>query len=421
MILAMRPTLVPFSPLAILVLILLFLLAAPVMASDPTVIISDYKVTPAVLLPGEEGIVSVTVKNTAETATFSQSYSSGTAGSNSETTTSVDINAPIDSVTMVGNGVEVMGGAYNRVGELGPGQSIPLTFLIKAPEQPGVYFPEVWIRVTNAKSLKFPIPVNVNSEVQIQKRPQITVEKQLPQSVIPGSDFNASVRIFNDGQLSASNIRVTVNSSTSSITPRTPGTYNIGKLGQGEERTISMEFSTDKKTTQGINPITLAIDYQNPDGTSQRQLETLGVRVRGQAKLDISQITTDPTRISKGDQFTLFIRVENTGTDDAKSVNAKIDIALPGTKEAFIGKIEPNNDAPAPFNLQADRAGDIPYTLTIQYEDDYGSRQEQQELHLNVYNTNSTPLVIGVVIILVLAGVFAYWFFIYRKLGTADV
>jgi hypothetical protein len=417
----MRLFLINTRLLAALLIISLLLSISPVMASEPSVIISEYKVTPSVLLPGEQGIVSVTVKNTAEKASFSQSYTSGTAGSNSQTTTTVDINAPIDSVTMVGNGIEVVGGAYNRVGALGPGQSIPLTFLIMAPDQPGVYFPEVWVRVSEATSLKFPIPVNVNSEVQIQKRPQITVEKQMPASVIPGKDFNATVVLANDGQLSASNIQIIVNSSSPSITSKTPGTYHIEKLGPGEQKTLNMEFSSDKKSIQGINPINLVIDYQNPDGTFQRQVETLGVRVRGQAQLDISQITTDPARINKGDQFTLFIRIENTGTDDAKSVDATIDMPLSGTKEAFVGKIEPNNDAPAPFNLLADRSGDIPYTLTIQYEDDYGPRQEQQLLHLNVYNKDSTPLIIGAIILIILAGGFAYWFFVFRKKGTTNV
>jgi hypothetical protein len=417
----MRSSLINTIFLTALLIFFLVLSISPVVASEPSVIISEFKVTPSVLLPGEQGIVSVTVKNTAEKASLSQSYTSGIAGSNSQTTTTVDINAPIDSVTMVGNGIEVVGGAYNRVGALGPGQSIPLTFLIMAPDQPGVYFPEVWVRVSEATSLKFPIPVNVNSEVQIQKRPQITVNKQLPTSVIPGSDFNTTVVFSNDGQLSASNIQITVNTSTPSITAKTPGTYHIEKLGQGEQKTINMDFLTDKKTTQGINPINLIIDYQNPDGSFQRQFETLGVRVRGQAQLDISQITTDPSRVQKGDQFTLFIRVENTGTDDAKSVNAKIDIPLSGTKEAFVGKIEPNNDAAAPFNLKADQAGNLPYTLTIQYEDEYGPRQEQQDLHLNIYDTNNTSMIIGVIILLILAGGFAYWYFVFRKPGTGNV
>lgn len=421
MVLIMKPT--PFTHSILISLLLFFLLLniSPVFASEPSVIVADYKVTPSVLLPGEQAIVSVTVKNTAGQATISQSYSSGTGGNSATTTTSVDINAPINSVIMVGNGIDVISGGYNRVGELGPGQSIPITFLIQAPDQPGVYFPEVWIRVSDATSLKFPIPVNVNSEVQIQKKPQVTVDKQLPSSVIPGNDFNATVRLSNDGQLSASNLRVTVNTSNPSITSKTPGTYHIEKLTPGEQKTLTMEFSTDKKSPLGISPVNLVIDYQNPDGSFTRQVETLGVNIRGQAQLDISQITTDPVRISKGDQFTLYIRVENTGTDDAKSVNARIDLPLPGTKEAFVGKIEPNNDAPAPFNLQADRAGDLPYILTLEYSDDYGPHKAQQELHLNVYNKDNTPSIIGAVILLILAGGFAYWFLVFRKKETANV
>ncbi len=416
------PTSVQFYRFLFAVLILFLLVSIiPATASEPSVIVSDYKVTPSVLLPGEQGIVSVTVKNTAGQATISQSYSSGTAGNSATTTTNVDINAPIDSVIMVGNGVDVISGGYNRVGELGPGQSIPITFLIQAPDQPGVYFPEVWIRVSDATSLKFPIPVNVNSEVQIQKKPQVTVDKQLPPSVMPGNDFNAVVSLANDGQLSASNLQVTVNTSNPSISPKTPGTYHIEKLGPGEQKTLNMEFSTDKKSPLGISPVNLVIDYQNPDGSFTRQVETLGVNIRGQAQLDISQITTDPARINKGDQFTLYIRVENTGTDDAKSVNAKIDLPLPGTKEAFVGKIEPNNDAPAPFNLQADRSGDIPYILTLEYTDDYGPHQSQQQLHLNVYNKDSTPVIIGAIILLILAGGFTYWFLVFRKKETANV
>jgi hypothetical protein len=164
------------------------------------------------------------------------------------------------------------------------------------------------------------------------------------------------------------------------------------------------------------------IEYQEPDGSFQQQVETLGVNIRGKAELDISQITTDPDRIQKGDQFTLIIRIENTGTDDAKSVDATIDIPLPGTKEAFVGKIEPANDAPAPFNLEADRSGEIPYTLTIRYEDDYGPGEQVQELHLNVYGNNNTTLILGVVILIILAGIVGYWYFIIRrKPGTGNV
>jgi hypothetical protein len=387
-------------------------------ASVPSVIITDYEVSPAVLLPGEQGIISVTIRNTADRATLTQSYLSDTT----ETTTNIDINAPIDSVTMVGNGIQVISEGYYRVGDIGPGQSIPLSFLIKAPAESGIYFPEIWIRVSDARSLKYPIPVNVNSEVSIQKRPQISIEKQLPASVTPGNNFNATILLENTGQISASNLIISVNSSTPSITSKTASTYHIERLGQGESEAIAMEFSTDRNAPLGLRPVTLVIEYQEPDGSFQQQVETLGVNIRGKAQLDISQITTDPERIQKGDQFTLIIRIENTGTDDAKSVDATIEIPLPGTKEAFVGKIEPANDAPAPFNLEADRSGEIPYTLTIRYEDDYGPGEQVQNVRLNVYGNNNTTLILGVVILIILAGIVGYWYFkVHRKPGTGNV
>jgi hypothetical protein len=91
----MRPTLINPNFMAALLIFFLLLSITPALASEPSVIIADYKVTPSVLLPGEQGIVSVTVKNTAEMATLSQSYTTGIAGSNSATTKSVDINAQL--------------------------------------------------------------------------------------------------------------------------------------------------------------------------------------------------------------------------------------------------------------------------------------------------------------------------------------
>jgi hypothetical protein len=406
----------PASHFLVVPILLSLLLILPAAASIPSVIITNYTVSPAVLLPGEEGIVTVIVKNTADTAQLTQSYFSDTT----ETTTSVDINAPIDSVTMVGEGIEVVSGGYQRIGDIGPGQAIPISFLIRAPAQAGIYFPEIWIRVSDARSLKYPIPVNVNSEVNIQKRPLITILKDLPDSVTPGTDFAATLVLENRGQLAANNLRMTVTTATSSITPKTPSTYHIERLAQGEARPITMEFSTDRNAPLGLQPVRIFLEYQEPDGSFQDQIETLGVNIRGRAQVDISQITTDPARVQDGDDFTLIIRIENTGTDDARSVSARIDIPVPGEKEAFVGKIEPENDAPAPFNLRADRAGEIPYTLTIFYEDDYGPGQQQEDLHLNVYGSDSTALIAGVLVLLVAAGIGGYWYFIHRKKGSGN-
>ena len=115
-----------------------------------------------------------------------------------------------------------------------------------------------------------------------------------------------------------------------------------------------------------------ALDYKLPDGTPKHQDEIIEVPVKGKAELNIASITTEPKTVSQGDDVTLIIRLENTGTDTAKSVSASIDLPMDGSKEAFIGKIQPNNDAPAIFSVKVQDAGDLPYALNVTYNDEWG-------------------------------------------------
>ncbi len=62
-----------------------------------------------------------------------------------------------------------------------------------------------------------------------------------------------------------------------------------------------MVFSTDKKAPIGLNPVLLTITYANADGTITTQTETLGIHVKGKAKIGIASVSVDPERIKKGD------------------------------------------------------------------------------------------------------------------------
>ena len=132
------------------------------MAADaPTVTITEYKVSPSVLLPDTLGTITITVKNTATSATLKEN--TGIVTSDASTTKVTDINVNIENVKLEGNGITVLTNDFERVGEIGPGQSIPLTFSIQAPSKSGMYFPEVWIDTTGGTSTRYPIPVNVNT------------------------------------------------------------------------------------------------------------------------------------------------------------------------------------------------------------------------------------------------------------------
>jgi uncharacterized repeat protein (TIGR01451 family) len=142
----------------------------------------------------------------------------------------------------------------------------------------------------------------------------------------------------------------------------------------------------------------------------KQQTEEIQVPVRGKAEMNIASITVDPATPTSGNPVNLIIRLENTGTDTAKSVTAEIDLPLEGTREIFIGKIKVDNDAPAIFTVQAGKPGDYAYNLTVNYTDDWGTHTMTRTLHQVIGPAFPTGLVVLVVLIGVGAGVyFLYW------------
>jgi len=376
--------------------------------TSPTVMISDYQTSPSIFMPGDDGTVTVTIRNTAQSATVKEN--TGLYQGSFATTKSTDINLFIENVHLEGHGIVVKSPDFDRLGEIGPGQSLPVTFLIQAPDHDGIYFPEVWVDIKDGTSTRYPVPVNVNTHIAVAKKPELVVKKMLPESVVPGDDFSASVTVANNGDSRADDLAIAINSSTPSLSLRSPSNYYISHLDAGQEKVLDMQFSSDKNAPLGLRDVTVTLDYLNPDGTRKHQVEHLGIPVKGRAEISIASITTDPIRINPGDAFTMNVRIENTGTDDAKSVSASVDLPMTGNKQAFVGKIEPRNDAPAVFYLRDRDSGDIGYNLTVQYTDDYGVHSVEKRLTLSAGQPNYAGMVLAVLVLAAIIGAGCwYW------------
>ncbi len=379
-----------------------------IVLTSPTVMVSGYQTSPAVLMPGDTGTLTVTISNTAQSARIQENTGAFSAGSG--TSRSTDINLFIENVHLEGRGIVVRSQDFDRLGELGPGQSVPVTFLIEAPDRDGIYFPEVWVDIRGGTSTRYPVPVNVNTHIAVGKKPGLIVKKALPESVVPGEDFVVSLTIANDGESQADDLSIGVNSSTPSLALKSPANYYFTSVSAGGEKTLDLRFSSDKDAPLGLRDVVVTLDYLNPDGTRKHQAEHIGIPMKGKAEISIKSLSTDPVRISSGGPFTMILRIENTGTDDAKSVSASIDIPMDGNKEAFIGKIEPDNDAPAVFYLRDRNDGEIPYTLTVRFTDEYGEHTVRKPLTLSVPPTDYTSLVLIIIALAVLgAGGAWYW------------
>ncbi len=385
--------------------VIALLMFPSVAAAGPSVIIKDYTVTPSVLMPGETGTLTVVLKAT--TATTQQS--SVTYGTDVASTT-VSITPYVDSIILKSDDIEVMDGKSNFEGNIGPDQEIPVTFLITAPQRSGVYFPEVWIRIDGGRSLKYPVPVNVNTQVSVLRTPSLTLDNTFEEQVRPGSRVRAELIIGNTGSSQADNIQVHINGSPPYVIPAGVSTFQIESLKPGQENRQNVTLLIDKNAPTGLIQVPVTVRYAVLDGTIMEQPGSIGLDVRGHADIGITSVETIPSRVSADTPFDLLIRIQNTGTGEAKTVDAVTDLPIAGAGQAFIGKIKSGNDAPATFILEAAPAGTYNYTATITYTDDWGTHTLKKDLILTVAGGDGSGTVILIILLLVVIGGGGFWY-----------
>jgi hypothetical protein len=396
--------------IATVVIVCIVLVPAVSAIGEPTVQVSEYHVSPSVMMPDSLGTISVVLKNTATTA--QQKENSGVVANDFTTSTTTDINVNIENVRLEGKGLTVVSQDFNHVGAIGPGQSIQITFTVKAPMENGLYYPEVWIDTTGGKSTRFPVPVNVNTPIGIQKQAVLIVESSLPGTVHPGDEIPVLVTIKNGGLTGADDVTVRIDNVSTTIAPKTTDLYHIGAVGPGGEQNISLVLLSDKNLNPGLIRVPLTIQYNWVDGSSYTIQSSIDIVVKGTAELGFVSVDTNPPRLTENTPFDLTIRIENTGTGEAKQVSAKVDLPAEGTKEAFIGKIKPGNDAPAIFLLEGAKSGNHPYNLTITYTDDMGVHTMTREMNLRVPATDWTGTVIIILVVIGILGFlgYRYWY-----------
>jgi hypothetical protein len=401
---------VRFFSSALLFVFIVSLAMAASAAGEPTVTITDYKVTPSVLMPDSLGTITIMVKNTATSATIKEN--TGLYLPDATTTKVTDINVNIENVKLEGNGIIVQSKDFQRVGEIGPGQSIQLTFSIRAPSASGMYFPEVWIDTTGGRSTRYPVPVNVNTAVGIQRQAILIMGTALTGSVNPGDEIPVTLTLTNAGQTLADDVTLRIDNVSGTVAPKNADLYHLGTIAAGGEKTVDLTLLSDKKSNSGLVRIPVLISYNAIDGIRQTRDTGIDVIMKGKAELGFVSLDTNPTRLTENTPFDLTVRIENTGSGEAKQLSAKIDLPAEGTREAFIGKIKPGNDAPAIFLLEGLKGGNYPYNLTITYTDDMGAHTLSRPMNMRVQPADMSGTIILGLIVLVILGVigYRYWY-----------
>jgi len=102
-----------------------------------------------------------------------------------------------------------------------------------------------------APSTRYPVPVNVNTHIAVVKKPELILNRTLPDQVVPGNEFTLFLDLSNTGSSRADDITVAINASASSLSLNGPGNYYLGHLDPGDHATFNLSLSTDKDSPLG--------------------------------------------------------------------------------------------------------------------------------------------------------------------------
>jgi hypothetical protein len=172
---------------------------------------------------------------------------------------------------------------------------------------------------------------------------------------------------------------------------------------------FSFMLQTGSNVNPGIYSIPILLSYNYEDGKQNKtEAKIAQTEIFGKAKLDISSIKTDPVRPVNGDFVSLIVKIENTGTGDAKSVRVSIDAPFLKNRVS-LGKISADEDASAVFAFSAGGEGDFSYSLAVDYEDDFGKAGTGETNKLTIYKKGADGAIyLAGAAVIIIAGYLAY-------------
>jgi hypothetical protein len=285
-------------------------------------------------------------------------------------------------------------------------------FKVDSKADSGDYQLEFTIKDRSGTSLSKRIPIRVegNPDLVLIGTEIFTANGNNSSSgaIIPGQEFYLRTAVKNAGNGDAKNVRVMLNlNSSSPLIPLEDNVRFFENLNAGSSENLSFKLLLGSNADVQPYKIPLRITASNDAETFQiDKTQEIGIDVLNLAKIDISSLKFDPGMPVKGQQVSMILRLENVGEGEARFVKARLEgLKGSGSKEAFLGRLKKDDDAPAVFTFVPEKTGEQAATLVVEYEDDFGKHQLSEDLTFNVDSQKGSiiPLILGAAIVLAAA------------------
>lgn len=398
-----------FATLLTAVSLLLLVTATASAAEGPAVMITGYTVEPEVLIPGDTGTITLTIKNMDTKSSETKTTTTTTTSYTSSTETTSTISAEIKTIRLSSRSREIewltegfQRSEYYNVGALGPGESVTISFPIKATVYASdrTYFPEVYIEVENGENVRFPVRVKVDSsEVEI-------LEKNIPSEISLSESKQMTMVVANNRPNSVSGVNVLVNSKSDGL-EFTPERIFIGNLAAYEKKEVNFSLETSGMADKN-EEFSFEVTYKNGDNSHHNELKA-SVLVRSIADVKLILVNA-PEYVLKEDVAKIDFDVANGMVKDIKAVS--VVPVMEGVRilpsEYFIGDMEVGDVFSASFDVYTSdlSIGDtgIPFKLVFRDVDtDKIYETAGYEVHVEVREQQKSELPNPVLFVVLLA------------------
>jgi hypothetical protein len=315
----------------------------PNVQASPAVMISQYQLSPEILMPGDTAVLTLQVRNAETVATQTSTSVSG-----GDTTTTVrTLGVDIDNIWIVAaqsGSKQIRAIAnYEDIGYLAAGASIevPFKLIVDNNMSEGMYFPVVNIDVSSGTDVQYPLLMKVsNSSVDL-------LQTSIPSKISKGGTTEIIITAVNKRENTVNDVIITPYGDDVEFVP---SSYIVGSLVA--KASLDVVFSI-KPLGAGAQNLTFNVSYKNGDNL---HINSLRVPVTIIQTLDVAPIITNfPISITKGGSSRISIEVYNAKTEKITGVlvtpicNATV---IPS--QYFIGSMDPDDVFSASFDVYAD-------------------------------------------------------------------
>lgn len=226
-----------------------------------------------------------------------------------------------------------------------------------------------------------------------------------------GEDFPVIFNVENKGENRLEWLKVNLLIDDPAIILR-EGSLKVIENVRGKSSTgVSFNLTIDNNATPRNYILKVMIEYKDERDETGKEGITSGIKVLGAPKLAIGGKTVDPAILLAGKDFTLALKIDNTGSETAEGVKVTLDTDFEGDHEAYLGKIERDDYANAIFILRSSQEGQHEVRVKIYYDfsGSMGAHSVEETINLLVRpdeSFNFLPVVAAAAVLIILLALF---------------